>query len=312
MSDNAGSDQKAQTLKGLLCMVASCLLFSMMGVCVYAAQIREPEVSSLVTSFIRIIVNLVILIVWAGVKGVGPEPFFWRELLGDRRPSLWWRGVFGSIALISSFASIKAIGIGESSFLHASNGVFVALMAPFFLRQKNSKKVWIAIFGAIVGLFFLFEPRLTDAMPYGRALALTAGLFSSLAYIMIARAGRSNSPNCVIFYFCVTAFVVHCVLFFFIDTAWPKDKITMLLMGGMGVLGSLAQVFLTMSYQRSPAALNSAVSYLQPVLNMFAGMLFFTMIPDTKAFIGAGIVLIFGVALPFVRMPKKWQPIRHF
>lgn len=306
MTDTPETAAKEQTLRGLLCMVVSCLLFSMMGICVYAAQIREPEVSSLVTSFFRIVVNLVILIVWAQTRGG------WQDLFGDRRPSLWWRGVFGSIALICSFASIKAIGIGESSFLHASNGVFVALMAPFFLGQKNSKKVWVAIVGALVGLFFLFEPRVNDAMPYGRALALAAGLFSSLAYIMIARAGRSNSPNCVIFYFCVTAFVVHSILFFFVETAWPADHITWLLLAAMGVLGSMAQVFLTMSYQRSPAALNSAVSYLQPVLNMFAGMLFFTMIPDRRAFTGAAIVLIFGVALPFVRMPKKRQPIRHF
>jgi S-adenosylmethionine uptake transporter len=277
-----------------------------MGACVYAAQHNEPQVSSLVTSFWRIVVNLIILVVWAQYTSG------WREMVGDRRPSLWWRGVFGSIALICSFMSIKAIGIGESSFLHASNGIFVALMAPLFLGQKNNARVWLAIAGAVVGLYFLFEPRLTDTMPFGRALALAAGLFSALAYIMIARAGRSNSPNCVIFYFCVTALVVHSALFVFVRTDWPVEWETWLYLIAMGVFGSLAQVFLTMSYQRSPAALNSAVSYLQPVLNMFAGALLFAVIPDRKAVIGAVIVLVFGVALPFAKIPRRRPQIRHF
>lgn len=277
-----------------------------MGACVYAAQTNEPHVSSLVTSFFRIVVNLLILAAWAQYKAG------WKELVGDRRPSLWWRGVFGSIALICSFTSIKAIGIGESSFLHASNGIFVALMAPFVLGQKNNVRVWLAIAGAVVGLWFLFEPRLTDAMPFGRALALAAGLFSALAYVMIARAGRSNTPNCVIFYFCITAFIVHCVFFVFVQTAWPSDPVTWIYLVAMGVFGSVAQIFLTMSYQRSPAALNSAVSYLQPVLNMFAGALIFAVIPDRRAIIGALIVLIFGVALPFAKIPRRRPQIRHF
>jgi drug/metabolite transporter (DMT)-like permease len=297
LTANTPSDQAP--MRGLVCMVISCVLFSFMGVCVYAAQVREPAASPLATSFFRILINLFILIAWAGLQGN------WQELLGDKRPSLWWRGIFGTTALICSFTSIKAIGVGESSFLHASNGVFVATMAPLFLKQKNDKKARIAIFGALVGLFFLFEPRLTDGLPYGRALALAAGFFSALAYIMIARAGRSNSPNCVIFYFCITATVVHCVLFLFIDTVWPTEPLTWLLLFAIGVLGSMAQVFLTMSYQRSPAALNSAVSYLQPVLNMIAGIIFFAVIPDNKAFLGAAIVFVFGVALPFVRMPHR-------
>ena len=295
----ANPTPKQAPMRGLVCMVISCVLFSIMGVCVYAVQAREPDVSPLVTSFFRILINLFILFGWASTRGN------WQELFGDKRPSLWWRGVFGTTALICSFISIKAIGIGESSFLHASNGIFVATLAPIFLKQKNDKKAWIAIIGALVGLFFLFEPRLTDAVPYGRALALAAGFFSALAYIMIARAGRSNSPNCVIFYFCVTATVVHSVLFLFIDTSWPTDHFTWFLLFAIGLLGSLAQVFLTMSYQRSPAALNSAVSYLQPVLNMFAGILFFAVIPDNRAFFGAAIVFAFGVALPFVRMPHR-------
>lgn len=278
-------------------MVASCVLFALMGSLVYQIQLYEPEASVLVTSFVRIVVNLVILI------GIGLASTGLGDLLGDRRGSLWARGVFGSLALTCSFASIRAIGLGESSFLHASNGVFVALFAPLALKQRNGKRVWLAIAGALVGLFLLFEPRLTDGLPYGRLLALAAGFFSALAYVMIARAGRSNSPNTVIFYFCVTALAFHLLLFLAFGVVWPVKALTWVMLLGAGVFGSFAQVYLTKAYQNAPAALASAVSYLGPVLNLLAGIVFFARVPDGRAFAGAAIVLVFGVILPFVKLP---------
>jgi drug/metabolite transporter (DMT)-like permease len=120
---------------------------------------------------------------------------------------------------------------------------------------------------------------------------------------MIARAGRSNSPATVIFYFCVTATLLHLVAFAALGVTWPVEQATWLLLLAAGVTGSVAQVFLTKAYQSAPAALNSAVSYLGPVFNLAFGMLFFARTPDSKAFVGAAVVLVFGVILPFVKLP---------
>jgi S-adenosylmethionine uptake transporter len=288
-----------QRVRGLACMVVSCALFAAMSSLVYAVQLREPDASVLVSSFARIVVNLVLLV------GVGAVTGDWHDLLGDRRPSLWWRGVFGSLALLTSFTAIRAIGVGEASFLSASNGVFVAMLAPLFLKQPNSPRVWVAIGGAVVGLFLLFEPRLGDVLPTGRALAVASGGFSAMAYMMIARAGRSNSPNSVIFYFCIVCTTLHLVLFAVLRPAWPVQPSTYVMLGVAGLLGSVAQLFLTLAYQTAPAAMNSAVSYLQPVLNMGLGILLFDKHPDAKALVGAAIVLTFGVALPFVRLRRS-------
>lgn len=290
---------ESSRVKGLLCMVASCALFSLMGTIVWRVQVAEPASSALVASFIRIVVNLLVLLIWGFLRGD------WQDLVGDRRASLWWRGVFGSLALITSFMSIKAIGIGEASFLLAGNGVFVAVFAPFFLRQPNSAKVWIAIFGAMCGLFLLMEPRLDDLHPYGRGVAVLSGMLSALAYMMIARAGRSNSPNSVIFYFCIVACGLHLVLFAVRGVVWPVAAASYLLLVVAGLLGSFAQVFLTMAYQGAPAAQVSAVSYLQPVLSLTTAVLIFDRQPDAKAFLGAAIVLAFGVALPFTRVRRR-------
>lgn len=283
---------------GLLYMVASCFCFAGMVALVYAVQLAEPAASALVGSFARVLVNLVFLFAYAGWRRDV------RDLVGDLRPSLWWRGAFGSFALVLSFAAIKAIGVGDAQFLCASNGVFVALLAPLVLKQKNHARAWIAIAGSVVGLYLLFEPRLGDAAPWGRAMAVGSGCLSALAYLMIARAGRSNSPNSIVFYLCFIALLVHLLLFAVFGATWPVQVHSYWLLLCVGISGSIGQYCLTKAYQLSPAALNSSVSYLQPVIALAFSIVFFGKVPDLRAVLGGAVVVAFGVALPFARLKR--------
>jgi drug/metabolite transporter (DMT)-like permease len=105
-------------------MLLAGMLFSVMGVGVYAASLTRPPVAAAMVSFIRVAVNLAILMLPALALKELPV------LFGDRRPSLWLRGVFGGVSLILSFAAIQRIGPGESAFLSASSGVFVVALGP--------------------------------------------------------------------------------------------------------------------------------------------------------------------------------------
>lgn len=282
-------------------MVAACFLFSIMSVSVYGVSVCEPSLPSTMVSFVRVLINLVILTL--------PALFFrdLRGLLGDKRPSLWLRGLFGSLALMLSFASIQLIGPGESAFLGASSGIFVALLGPLVLGQRNNVMVWLAILGAIGGLGLLFEPRWDRADFLGRTMALSSGFLAALAYLMVARSGRSNAPRTVIFYFCMVGVVVHLMYFLLAGFALPTSTQTWTLMLVSGITASGAQFYMTQAYQLAPAALVSAVGYLSPVMSLGWGVALFARVPDEKALIGCAMVFLFGVILPFLtaRLPRK-------
>lgn len=281
-------------LRGLACMVVASLMFSLMNACVYAIGQCEPQLPAAMVSFVRILINLAILAVPALMAGR------FLGLFGDLRPSLWLRGLFGTLALMLSFASIQMIGPGESAFLGASSAVFVAMLGPFVLKQKNSPLVWLAILGAVAGLALLFEPRFDGEDFLGRALGLATGLLAALAYLMVARAGRSNSTESIIFYFCLVGVFLHLAYFAVQGYRWPVslDVWVLLLVGG--VSASVAQFYMTLAYQIAPAALVGAVSYLSPVLSLGWGVLLFSRMPDAKAGLGCALVLLFGVMLPFL------------
>lgn len=294
---------------GLSHMILSCVFFSVMANLAYWAQLLEPNLSTISMSASRILINLVgiLLITALHAKRLHCDRplgdtlrLWWDELRGDGGSSLWLRGVFGSVAMIFYFAALRAIGAGESTFLQSSNSLFIAGLAPVILGQKNSPFVWAALGGAALGLFFLLEPRITDQDPLGRLFGIGSGLFSAAAYLMIAKAGQRNRPETVVFYFCLVGSLIHLGMLFFLPSNWPKNGLTWLILLGIGIFGTIAQIHLTEAYQKAPAALAGAVSYSQPVLNTLAAVIFFNHPMDFKSWLGASLVGGFGIVLPFL------------
>lgn len=276
-------------------MVLACLLFSLMNASVYGIQRLDAGVPAPFISFVRVSCNMIVLL----MPVMTGQPL--SMLFGDRRPSLWLRGLFGSTALMLSFTSITRIGPGESAFLTATSGLFVALLSPWLLQQKNTWRVWLAIVGAFAGVSLMVGPANGHGDLPGRSMALLSGFLSALAYLMVAKAGRSNSPRCVIFYFCLVALMLHGAYFSVYGMTFPASAEIWYLLLVTGLFGTAAQFYMTRAYQLAPAALVSAVGYLAPVLSLVWGMLVFGQVPADAALIGSALILLFGVLLPFLR-----------
>ena len=118
---------------------------------------------------------------------------------------------------------------------------------------------------------------------------------------MVARAGRSNSPATVIFYFCLMALVLHALYFAVYGLRLPAQLEVWGCLMFTGVVGSGAQHFMTRAYQRAPAAAVGAVGYFAPVLSLAWGALVFAQIPGQMALLGSLLIFLFGVVLPFLR-----------
>jgi S-adenosylmethionine uptake transporter len=95
--------------------------------------------------------------------------------------------------------------------------------------------------------------------------------------------------------------VVHASYFVGYGFQLPKQLETWGLLLLTGILGSGAQFYMTRAYQMAPAALVSAVGYLVPVLSLFWGISFFNQLPGPNALLGALLIVLFGVLLPFLR-----------
>jgi S-adenosylmethionine uptake transporter len=287
---------KSATTKGVMFQFVASLMFALMSACVYAAHLSAPDSSSLLVSFVRALVNLILIVIPAFLHSRD-----WHVLIGDGRKELWLRGFFGGGSLILSFAGTQAIGMAESGFLHASNAFFVAALAPFLLGQRNSPSIWITLLISAAGMYLLLEPRFDDAHHLGRAAAFTSGFMAAVAYVMIARAGKSNSPTTIVFYFTLVATLLHVVLLPFDHSPIPNNLDFWALAIAAGAFATFAQYFMTRAYQLSPAVINAIVGYASPVFGLLLSILLFGKHPDGKALIGAVIIIGCGMALPLIR-----------
>jgi drug/metabolite transporter (DMT)-like permease len=289
----------ANVRRGLFFQFLASVSFAVMGAFVYWAHQLEPDASSLLASFVRVIVNLLLLVVAAAAAGDI------RSLKGDGRSSLWLRGFFGGFSLVLSFAGIQAIGVADSGFLHTTNAVFIAALSPMILGQRNSWRVWIVVVVGLFGSWLLMHPRFDDGHNLGRIFALASGFCAAIAYMMVSRAGKSNRPSTIIFYFCVVATMIHVVLLPFAQTSWPTDYRYWGALVGAGAAASVAQWFMTRGYQNAPATLNSLMGYSSPVVSLAISCFIFAKVPDEQSLLGASVIIACGMILPFIERGTK-------
>ncbi len=290
--------QISDTASGSIHMIFASVSFSLMVACVYLARMLDPSVSSAVVSFVRVLVNLIILL----IPAIFARDI--RSLFGDGRPSLWLRGFFGGVALMLFFFAIQSIGMAESTFIQSSNGIFIILLCPIFLSEKFSFSALFAVAGSLVGLYFLFDPHLGMVNLGGKSIALASGFFAALSSLMVARAGRSNTAVCVVFYFCFVSVFIHLPYFWWYGLIIPSGTYIWLAMIGAGVFASIGQLCLTKAYQLANVGKMTILGYLAPLFSLAWSVLLFHQMLTIRSLIGCSLVLVCGVFFSLLRKEK--------
>jgi S-adenosylmethionine uptake transporter len=287
-------------------MVAASFMFAVMSACVVLAKKVDPDLDPFFASFFRVAINLGLIV---AVSLITRRKEGIRTLFGDGRWSLWMRGIFGTLSLVCVFYAVLNIGMAETSFLNSSHAIWMALLAPFFLKQANSVLTWVAIVIGFVGMVLILFPSGVArqfSLDLGHIVAGASGLFTACAYMMVARSGRSNHPLTVVFYFTFVATLLHGAYFLVAKTSWNHSWLTLLWLTGAGVAATIAQMFMTQAYQGGSAAMISAAAYSGAVFSLLIGFLLFGDLPTWSQICGGALICVAGVVLPFlvVKNPK--------
>jgi S-adenosylmethionine uptake transporter len=277
-------------------MLAASVLFTGMALCVVQAHAHQPGLSTLAASFVRSVVNLLALVIL--VRGDR------RALLGDARPALIARGVFGALALGGYFASLERLSAGEAAFLNQTSAGWVALLAPVVLRERTGTSGWIAVGGSLLGVLLLAHPRGGHDDSVGRALGLGSGLAAAIAYLSIRRATETNGPIAVVGWFTLVSTLLTGPALWLAGGHGPTDVVALAWLIGAGLCATWAQVLMTRAYADGRAALVAAAGASSPMLTALAGWLWLGQRPDASGAVGMGVLFACGVVLPW------WQDRR--
>jgi drug/metabolite transporter (DMT)-like permease len=273
--------------RGVAFMLLSAAGFSAMSALVKLAG-RGLPVGEVVLA--RALVTL--LLSWLAVRRL-EEPW------GRQRGRLVLRGVLGFGGLTCYYLALSRLPIAEATTLYFTTPVLTSIFAWRMLGERVRWHTAAALALGFGGVIVISQPgRLLHGAgldPVGVAAALTAAVFSALAYVTVRSMAQREHSEVIVFYFplVATPLAVPWAATAFVIPSLAQAA----LLVGVGVATQIGQVFLTKSLVLERAAIVTTVGYAQVGFAMAWGLLFFHdgLRPSTAA----GVLLI-GLAVAII------------
>ena len=270
--------------RGMLVMAASSILFSAMSLLVPFTR----SINTSIVTAVRFATGIVV------IGGLGL--FRLIPLSPVNKPWLVGRGVFGAASVYLMYFAMIKLGLGMGTILSYTYPVFAALLAPLIIREKVHADVFVAVAVSFVGIWLVVNPMGAAGAraagffisPY-QLLALLGGLLSAVAIVAIRKLQATDSPYMIYLAQCVFGMVVigyptATSPFGFALPLW-------LVLAGIGILATAAQLLMTTAYRDVPATEGSLLAFLVPVVNTVLGILVFGEGMQPLTIIGALVVL---------------------
>ena len=214
------------------------------------------------------------------------------------RPLLHFkRCMAGIIALISIVIALRNLPLATVVSVTFAAPIFTTIFSIFLLNEKVGFYRWLAVIVGFIGIIVISEPGFSSLNFYF-ILPIIFCLGLSYVAITIRRLSTTEPVWLIGFFFSISIMILS--FFTFYQNWMLPNLIDLFLLSLIGILGGLANLWLTQSYKLSEVSLVTPVKYLAIVFAIFFGYLIWDEVPTTKTLIGA-ILLIASSIIIFRR-----------
>ncbi len=222
------------------------------------------------------------------------------------RPFLHFkRCLAGLIAIVAIFIALRKLPLATVVSISFAAPIFTTIFSIFLLKEKVGFYRWLAVFVGFIGIIIISEPGYSSInINYLYPLVFCLGL----SYVAIAiRQLSSTEPLWLIgLYF---SFSITIISFFTISQGWLMPNLKdLFLLSMIGILGGLANLWLSHSYKLSEVTLVTPLKYLALVFAIFFGYFIWDEVPSIKTLIGASLVIISSFIIFRREIYLKKQP----
>ena len=214
----------------------------------------------------------------------------YNDFYKTNRPLLHFkRCLAGLVALISIFIALRNLPLATVVSISFAAPIFTTIFSIFLLSEKVGLYRWLAVFVGFIGIIFISEPGFSSLnFYYIYPIIFCLGL----SYVAIAiRKLSSTEPVWLIGFF--FSFSIMILSFFTFYQNWILPSfVDLCLLSMIGVLGGLANLWLTQSYKFSEVSLVTPLKYLALVFAIIFGYFIWDESVTIKTLIGASLVII--------------------
>ncbi|WP_299348829.1 DMT family transporter [uncultured Shimia sp.] len=282
-------------IRGIALKLISVLLFSIMASCIKAASAHVPPGEAV---FFRSIFALPVIFGWLLLR---------RELRTglktDNVMGHFWRGVIGTTAMALGFSALGLLSLPEVTAIGYAAPLLVVVFAAMFLGEQVRLFRLSAVGLGLLGVMIVLYPRLSslsgenrDAVAaLGAVLTLGSATFMALAQIHIRRLVQTEKTSAIVFYFTLSSALLSLLTLPF-GWVMPTGYEALLLVAA-GLLGGIAQIFLTSAYRFAPASTVAPFDYASMLLAIVIGYFIFAETPTIHTLAGAALIICAGVLI---------------
>lgn len=280
-------------------MAVAALMFALMN---FFAKLAGGSASWMTVGAVRALVGAFVAIAVARMRGAS-------LVIKDRR-AIFWRSLVGTISMSSTFYALssRTLSLGDTVTLLNLTPVFLALLAPFFLGERTSIAVFVALALSLGGVVLVIHPSFTFHEAAGvpgpssgttAACAVLASGLASIAMMLLRRVGPTETSEGIAMHFSLFA-AAALGLLSLTDLRMPtaRDACFMVV---AGICAGFGQIAMTRAFSLERAARVSGVSYLSVIASALLGAAVLHERPTLGALLGMALVVSGGLVVTFTR-----------
>lgn len=211
--------------------------------------------------------------------------------------------ILGPLSLINSYSffySYKNTSVANAVLTHYTAPLFVALLAPLFLKERLSLRIAVALIISMTGLWIMFNMstgQLISLILAGdrNTKGIIAGLFSGIAYAFIVITFRVFSQS---YHPLTLTFSQNIIIaFILLPFSGIKEGVVQGLWAViiMGIVHSTIAPVLYFRGIKTVSANRAAIlGYLEPVFAILLGFIFLDEVISIKTLIGGSMIILSG------------------
>jgi drug/metabolite transporter (DMT)-like permease len=205
------------------------------------------------------------------------------------------RMALGLCAMALNFAAMILLPLAEATTIGFSVPIFSTVLAAFVLGEPTGRWRWGAVAAGFFGVLLIVQPGTGEVPLFGASVALAAALLTASVTIVIRRLGATERASTTVFWFAVSSLMPLGLLMPWFGGA--HDLATWAILGGLALVGGLAQLTLTGALRLAPVALVMPMDYTSLLWATLLGIWMFGELPTPWIWIGAPVIIASGLVI---------------
>jgi drug/metabolite transporter (DMT)-like permease len=205
------------------------------------------------------------------------------------------RMALGLGAMALNFLAFIMLPLAEATTIGFSVPIFSVILAAVVLGEPTGKWRWGAVAAGFAGVLLIIQPGSGEVPLLGASVALAAALTTASVTIVIRRLGATEKATTTVFWFAVSSLVpLGLAMGIFGKSHAP---VTWMMLGGLALVGGLAQLTLTGALRHAPVALVMPMDYTSLLWALLLGSWIFGEMPTPWIWGGAPIIIASGLVI---------------